>query len=80
VIRCRLASFWETVTLPAFWASLFQPPLVVVSGHLWSEPEWSEPRPSAHPDDWPGLVEVDLSHCVRCGHTEDGWRRSWMLP
>jgi hypothetical protein len=74
MIRCRLISVWETVTMSAFWASLIHPPLVVVSGHTWSDPEWSEPRPSEH-----GLIEVDLSHCIRCGHTEYGWRRSWVV-
>lgn len=71
---CRLRSAWETVTFPAFWASLMSGPLVVVSGHLWSEVRWSEPRLSTE-----GWIEDDLSVCVDCGYTEPAWRRFWGL-
>ena len=80
--RCFIESVWETVTMPLFWRSLIRPPMVVVSGHVWPYPPvWSEPRSSEYPDDWAGLVEVDLSRCERCGfQPADSWRRSWMVP
>lgn len=78
-LRCLIAAVWETATMPIFWTSLVHPPLVVMSGHIWSDPEWSAPRPSAYPEQWAGLVEVDLSHCVRCGYQPEAeWRRVWL--
>ena len=76
-LRCALRTVWGTVTMPLFWRSLIDPPLVVFSGHVWPYPEaWSEPRPSLYPEDWPGLIEVDESRCVDCGHREEPplWR------
>jgi hypothetical protein len=68
-LACFLDGAWGTVTMGVFWHSLIDPPLVLYSGHVWPYPlVWSEPRPSGHPDDWAGLVEVDLSRCERCGY------------
>jgi hypothetical protein len=76
-LRCLIEGAWETFTMSLFWQSLVRPPLVVVDGHIWPyPPEWSEPQPSRYPDDWPGLVEVDVSRCVRCGYQpSEMWRR-----
>jgi hypothetical protein len=81
---CRLRGWWETLTMDAFWRSLVQPPLVVVSGHVWPvETKWSKPRLSPLPEDWPDMlmVEFDDSACVRCGYVPEPrpWRRSYAV-
>lgn len=79
---CRLRGWWETVMWFAFWRSLVQPPLVVVSGHVWPEvTKWSSPMASPDPDAWNGLVEYDLSTCVICGYAAWPlpWRRSYAV-
>ena len=76
-IACIVRTVWGTVTMPLFWRSLVNPPLVIYSGHVWPyPPEWGAPAPSPHPDDWPGLVQFDESHCEDCGYREEPptWR------
>jgi hypothetical protein len=66
-----------TAFMPEFWRSLMFPPLVKFSGHIWpDEPEFGAPVPSHHPDDWPGLVQLDESRCVECGYRDEPqmWR------
>lgn len=76
---CRLRGWWETLTLDAFWRSLVQGPLVIVSGHVWPvETKWSKLYPSPDPEAWAGLVQYDESACVNCGYVVPmSWRISY---
>lgn len=77
---CILRGLWGTITMLEFWKSLFVPPLVTYSGHIWPDsPIWSNPELSRFPDVWEGMIEYDISSCIDCGYQpKTDWRRVWL--
>ena len=73
---CAVKTAWGTLTLSSFWKSLLNPPLVIYSGHEFTEDVWGPPAPSPDPEYWPGLVEYNQSKCRYCGYVDQptGWR------
>lgn len=69
---CRIRGIVGTVTMPEFWRSLLDRPLIIMDGHIWPDAAWSKPRWSEH-----GAIEVDESACVECGQPSDAWRHFW---